>query len=200
MAVTKKSWLAESGQTFRVKGRPHPTEPQPFLIEDISAQVTQIPAASRPNWNRPSHAGHPWMTPSGVFLHPSGFGQRFRQWPTRALEVEPGPLPLPGHHHPIDAISGWKRPVRRPICRGADTGALGKTGGSPEFGACLLYLVDGTELTCLDLTGSLTGATLIPVSPAENKHPAEIENSDACEVATRRPDPRFRLAATTPSQ
>jgi PAS domain-containing protein len=36
----EETWSLETGETFRVKGRPHPDGATAFLIEDISAEVT----------------------------------------------------------------------------------------------------------------------------------------------------------------
>jgi len=73
MAVTKKFWSRRSGQTFESRAPPIPTEATAFLIEDISAQVTQTRSFQGPNWKQGQAMLDTLDDAIGVFLNPRGF-------------------------------------------------------------------------------------------------------------------------------
>lgn len=164
-------WSLESGQTFRVKGRPHPDGATAFLIEDISAQVTQT-RSFRAELEQGQAMLDTLDDAIGVFSS-SGvltFSNRAYQ---ELWKVEPDAAFADITIH--DAVQVWKRRSAPNLPWEQIQGFVENREDRLNW-SMPLYLVDGTELTCL-FSPILDGATLIRFHQPR-RHPAEIEDFD----------------------
>ncbi len=148
-------WSLDSGQTFRVKGRPHPDGATAFLIEDITAEVSLTR-----NFRAELELGQSMLdtlddgiavfSGSGILTFSNAAYQNLWQ-----VDPETSFADVTIH----DAIQDWKRksaptPMWEEIERFVRSFADRKTWRFP------VYLTDNTHLTCV-ISPIVSGATLI---------------------------------------
>ena len=151
----EETWSLDSGQTFRVKGRPHPDGATAFLIEDISAEVSLTR-----NFRAELELGQSMLDTldDGIAVF-SGTGiLTFSNTAYQNLwKVDPNTSFADITIH--DAIQDWKRkaadnPMWFEIENFVRSFADRKSWSIP------VYLTDGTHMTCL-ISPIVSGATLI---------------------------------------
>jgi PAS domain-containing protein len=148
-------WSLDSGQTFRVKGRPHPDGATAFLIEDISAEVSLTR-----NFRAELELGQSMLDTldDGIAVF-SGTGiLTFSNTAYQTLwMVDPTTSFADVTIH--DAIQDWKRKAaENPMWSEIESFVRSFT--DRKSWSIPVYLTDGTHMTCL-ISPIVSGATLI---------------------------------------
>lgn len=151
----EETWSLDSGQTYRVKGRPHPDGATAFLIEDISAEVSLTR-----NFRAELEQGQAMLdTLDDAIAVFSGSGiLTFSNSAYHDLwKVDPGSSFADVSIH--DAIQDWKR-KSAPNIMWQEIENFARNLGYRKPWDMPLYLPDGVQLTCV-ISPIVAGATLI---------------------------------------
>lgn len=165
-------WSLESGQTFRVKGRPHPDGATAFLIEDISAQVS-LTRTFRAELEQ-GQAMLDTLDDAIVVFSSSGILTFSNTAYNHLWGVDPDMTFADISIH--DAIQGWHRRSAPNLLWQEIEDFVTNREDRMKW-SMPLYLANGTELTCL-FSPIVDGATLIRFHQPK-KPVAEIENPEA---------------------
>lgn len=148
-------WPLDSGQTFRVKGRPHPDGATAFLIEDISAEISLTR-----NFRAELELGQSMLdtlddgiavfSGSGILTFSNTAYQRL--W---KVDPETSFADITIH----DAIQDWKR-KSAPSPMWEEIEAFVHSFEERKSWSIPIYLVDGTHMTCV-ISPIVSRATLI---------------------------------------
>lgn len=151
----EETWSLDSGQTYNVKGRPHPDGATAFLIEDISAEVSLTR-----NFRAELELGQSMLdtlddgiavfSASGILTFSNSAYQDL--W---KVDHETSFADVTVH----DAIQDWKRKCA-PYLMWNEIEDFIRDFGDRKTWNTPLYLADGTQLNCI-ISPIVAGATLI---------------------------------------
>lgn len=149
------TWSLDSGQTFRVKGRPHPDGATAFLIEDISAEVSLTR-----NFRAELELGQSMLDTldDGIAVFSSSGVLTFSNIAYQNLwQVDPETTFADVTIH--DAIQDWKR-KSAPNLMWEEIQRFVRSFSDRRSWSIPVYLTDGTHITCV-ISPIVSGATLI---------------------------------------
>ena len=158
----EETWSLDSGQTFNVKGRPHPDGATAFLIEDISAEVSLTR-----NFRAELELGQSMLdtlddgiavfSASGILTFSNSAYQDLWQ-----VDHETSFADVTVH----DAIQDWKRKCA-PHLMWKEIEDFIRDFGDRRTWHMPMYLANGTQLNCI-ISPIVAGATLIRFDIVKN--------------------------------
>ncbi len=171
----EETWSLDSGQTYRVKGRPHPDGATAFLIEDISAEVSLTR-----NFRAELELGQSMLDTldDGIAVFSRSGILTFSNAAYQGLwQVHPETSFADVTIH--DAIQDWRRKCA-PNQMWEEIESFVRNFGDRKPWSLPVYLADGAQLTCL-MSPIVAGATLVRFhivkklgAPIEPSHPKDV--------------------------